>query len=72
MSLPQREGRPKLDLSPDATPDTASWDEKYEKPANSLNNPVPKGTVKHPFHNGWAEAGSEEYSFNPAADKENL
>jgi hypothetical protein len=72
MGLPQREGRPSLDLSPDATPETASWDEQFPLPANKLNNPVPKGEVYEPFHNGWARAGSEEYAFNPAAKKDKL
>ena len=52
MSLPQREGRPALDLSPDETPNTAGWNERYDDPANPLNEPVPirKGPAEV---NGW-------------------
>ncbi len=53
MSLPQREGRPSLDLSPDATPSNAGWDEHYDnKGANPLNHPVPERKGK-PEINGW-------------------
>lgn len=55
MSLPQREGRPALDLSPEATPDTASWDDDYGNlPYNPLNGPVPQRKGK-PALNGWME-----------------
>ena len=50
--LIQREGRPALDLTPDATPSTAGWDERYDDPANDRNKPVPerKGAAEP---NGW-------------------
>jgi len=53
MSLIQREGRPALDLTPDATPSTAGWDEHYgNKPMNPLNEAVPERKGKEPV-NGW-------------------
>lgn len=52
MSLPQREGRPALSISPSETPDNASWCESYDKPANSLNEPVAVRKGK-PEPNGW-------------------
>jgi hypothetical protein len=54
MALPQREGRPALDISPDATPDSAAWAESYNTPANELNKPVP---VRQggPEANGWTK-----------------
>jgi hypothetical protein len=54
MSLIQREGRPSLDLSPDATPTTAGWDEKYITSSNDCNDPVPvrKGKAED---NGWTK-----------------
>jgi hypothetical protein len=55
MSLPQREGRPELDLSPDSTPNTASWDEDYGNTGmNPLNKPV-KVRKGGPAENGWME-----------------
>ena len=53
MALPQREGRPALDIAPDATPDAASWDERYDNlGVNPLNHPVKvrKGPAEV---NGW-------------------
>jgi hypothetical protein len=52
MGLPQREGRPVLDISPDATPVTAGWDEHFNDPMNDRNKPVPirKGNADP---NGW-------------------
>lgn len=59
MSLPQREGRPALDLSPDSTPDTASWDEDYgDVGMNPLNEPVPVRKGKEP-PNGWMTVASD-------------
>lgn len=54
MALPQREGRPALDISPDATPTTAGWAEKYPDPMNPCNEAVPvrKGA---PAVNGWQD-----------------
>jgi hypothetical protein len=54
MSLPQREGAAALDLTPDATPVTSSWDEIYNDPMNDRNKPVPdrKGP---PAKNGWVD-----------------
>lgn len=40
MALPQREGRPSLDIAPDATPKTAGWAESFNEAANKLNNPT--------------------------------
>lgn len=72
MGLPQREGRPSLDIRPEANPG-ASWDEHYGNVgANKLNHPVPVGSVQAPYHNGWERAGEEEYAFNPAAKKDKL
>ncbi len=69
--LPQRDGRPALDLTPEPTPGQ-TWDEVFTDPANPLNAPVPLGRVRAPFHNGWSEAGVEEYPTNPAAKKDRL
>jgi hypothetical protein len=55
MPLPQREGRPVLDIAPEATPDTAAWDEKFILPANPMNNPVPIHKGLWPV-NGWTKA----------------
>ncbi len=64
MSLPQREGRPSLDLTPDKTPNTASWDEDYgNKPMNNLNEAV-KVRKGAPAINGWQE---EPYSVYPTS-----
>ena len=59
MSLPQREGRPALSISPeDKLPNTASWDEHYDNlGASPLNNPVPLHKGDFP-ENGWM---SEQY-----------
>jgi hypothetical protein len=55
MSLIQREGRPKLDLTPDETPDTAAWDEHYGNVGmNPMNNPSPIHTGDWPV-NGWTK-----------------
>jgi hypothetical protein len=64
MALPQREGRPTLDLTPDKTPNTASWDEKYITSMNECNDPVPERKGK-PEPNGWTK---EMYDVNQ--DKE--
>lgn len=64
MSLPQREGRPKLDLTPDKTPSTAGWAEQYTDPANECNEPV-KERKGPPEPNGWTK---ELYDVNQ--DKE--
>lgn len=69
MGLPQREGRPSLDLSPDATPDTASWDEDYGNVGmNPLNHPVKQDRSKYPV-NGWltiaSDITSEAEGFHP-------
>lgn len=50
--LIQREGRPDLDLTPDETPNTAGWAEKYIVGANPLNAPVPERKGP-PDINGW-------------------
>jgi hypothetical protein len=54
MALPQREGRPTLNINPEAsTPNTASWDEHYDNVgANELNHPVPE-RKGGPDANGW-------------------
>lgn len=53
MALPQREGRPALDISPDKTPNTASWDEHYDNVgANPCNHPVEE-RKGGPETNGW-------------------
>lgn len=54
MALPQREGRPGLDISPEATPDTAGWTEKFNSPGNDLNKPVPQ-RKGGPEPNGWTK-----------------
>ncbi len=60
MGLPQREGRPKLDISPeDSIPYTSSWTDDYDDVGmNPLNEPVPvrKGA---PSVNGWQEVASD-------------
>lgn len=60
MALPQREGRPALDLAPDKTPNTASWETQYNEPMNELNAPVTvrKGPADP---NGWV---NEAYDVN--------
>lgn len=52
MSLPQREGRPALELKPSETPDTAGWVTQHNDPTNPLNKPVSerKGPAEV---NGW-------------------
>ena len=55
MSLPQRGNQPSLDLTPDATPDTAAWDEEYDDPMNPLNKPAPLRSGP-PDVNGWTRA----------------
>lgn len=59
MSLPQREGRPKLDISPEKTPNTASWVTQYNEPMNECNEPVAerKGA---PEPNGWEDLYEKE------------
>lgn len=65
MGLPQREGRPSLDISPDATPQTAGWDEHYDnKGANKLNHPVPE-RKGGPDPDGW---GHEAYDVEHVKD----
>lgn len=66
MSLIQREGRPALDISPDATPNTAAWETQYNNPMNELNKPVPerKGA---PEANGWTK---EAYDVNQTKEIE--
>lgn len=75
MGLPQREGRPSLDISPDATPDTASWDEDYgDVGMNPLNEPV-KARKGKPAVNGWMTIASdimseaEGFSKGPGGEK---
>lgn len=59
MSLIQREGRPALDISPEKTPDTASWDEDYnDLGMNPLNYPVKEDRSKYP-PNGWLTVASD-------------
>lgn len=54
MSLPQREGRPALHISPeDKLPNTAAWEtDRFDTSMNPLNEPVPlhKGDFQP---NGW-------------------
>jgi len=65
MSLIQREGRPSLDIAPEKTPNTASWDEHYDNlGANDLNNPVPERKGK-PEPNGWT---NEAYDVNTVVE----
>ena len=54
MSLPQREGRPALDLAPDSTPSNAGWIEKYVTSSNECNDPVPERKKPEP-PNGWTK-----------------
>lgn len=58
MGMPQRDGRPSLDISPADTPDTATWAEKYETSANELNHPVPQ-RKGGPAPNGWTVEPAE-------------
>lgn len=64
MGMPQREGRPKLDLSPDTTPNTAGWGDHFDDPMNDRNKPVPvrKGPADE---NGWVHE-----AFDTNQDKE--
>lgn len=64
MGLPQRDGRPKLDLAPEANP-SVDWPERYNDPANELNKPVPlrKGG---PAANGWEVEPYEALPDGPA------
>ena len=55
MALPQREGRPALDISPDETPSTAGWCEEFNDPMNPLNKPVPVRSGQADV-NGWTRA----------------
>lgn len=66
MSLPQREGRPKLDILPeDSLPSTAGWAPHYDNlGANDLNNPVDKREGS-PKPNGWQD---EFYDVNQSKD----
>lgn len=56
MGLPQREGRPSLDISPeDSIPNHAGWDEHYGNVGmNDLNHPVPVRKGPAP-DNGWTK-----------------
>ena len=60
MGLPQREGRPALNITPeDSIPDTASWCEEFDNVGmNPLNHPVElrKGA---PAENGWMEVAAD-------------
>jgi len=64
MGLPQREGRPSLDLSPDANP--SSGKQEFNSPMNELNGPVPERKGK-PAPNGWQV---EPYSVYPVSESE--
>lgn len=64
MPLPQRDGRPSLDLTPDATPKTASWVTQYNDPMNDRNAPV-KEREGPADPNGWTK---EMYDTNQDKD----
>lgn len=64
MGLPQREGRPSLDLEPSETPNTASWVTQHNDPMNACNEPVPVRKKPEP-NDGWQK---EMYDVNQ--DKE--
>lgn len=66
MGMPQREGRPKLDLTPDSTPETASWAEQYNESGNVNNQPVPLRKKPAP-HDGW-DPRFEAYDTNQDKD----
>jgi len=62
MGLPQREGRPALNISPEATPDTASWAEDYDNVGmNPLNKPVELRKGKEPV-NGWLTVAADIFT----------
>lgn len=70
MALIQREGRPKLDLTPDATPSTAGWAEHYDnKPMNPLNEAVPERKGK-PDINGWQHEAYDVNQVDEVNDKD--
>lgn len=62
MSLPQREGRPALNISPEETPNTASWAEHYDNVGmNPLNKPVEVHKGEFP-PNGWMTVAADIYT----------
>jgi len=69
MGLPQRENRPSLDISPEASiPETAGWQDDYgDVGMNPLNHPVPvrKGSAAA---NGWTQEPFSVYP-NPSGSK---
>jgi len=69
--LPQREGRPSLDISPeDSIPDTAGWAEKFTDPMNPLNKAVPE-RKEAPEPNGWVHESGIGTKYSVDLDSDN-